>query len=42
MDGCQEEAIEIIPFTSIGLVSASYEIIVGNQCVGTAAEMCNS
>lgn len=34
--------MEIIPLTSTGLVSVSYEIIVGNHCVGTVAEIHNS
>lgn len=42
MDECQQESVEIIPLTSIGLVSVSCEIIVGNHCVGTATEMHNS
>lgn len=39
MDECQQEPMEIIPLTSIWLVIVSYEIIAGNHCVGTAAEM---
>ena len=39
MEESQLESMEITPLTSVGLVS--YEIIVGNHCVGTAAEMHN-
>lgn len=42
MDECQWESVEIILLTSIGLISVSYEIIVGNHCVGTAGEIHNS
>lgn len=42
MDECQLESVEVIPLTSIGLVSVSYEIIVGNNFVGTAAKIHNS
>jgi len=38
-DECQWESVEIIPLTSIGLVSVSDEVIIGNDCVCTAAEM---
>lgn len=31
--------MEIIPLTSVGLVSVSDEVIIGNDCVCTAAEM---